>query len=114
MLSADLDELLHRFARLTYCFNGFWQIGSGVYFCDVCEGSDSESFLDNIWSSLLAEKHNLRMWNGFANASSGLNTIQIRHSDIQENQIGSQLFSFLNCFQAVGCFSKDLDAGHLL
>jgi hypothetical protein len=48
------------------------------------------------------------MWRDRADFASGLQTIQLGKPDIQQNQVGLKLFSFLYGFESIGSFGDNL------
>ena len=67
----------------------------------------SESLFDYIVGRFLANEQQLGVGDHLTRPFGDFDSVQLRQTDIQPNQIGSQFFYLLNAFQSVGCLAHD-------
>ena len=70
----------------------------GIRFQQVAVCPYTESFLHHFSRGFAADKENPGIRGNFANSSSGLNPIQRRQTDVQQNQVRLQLLTSLDRF----------------
>ena len=84
------------------------QVGCSLCLRNVAPCSQAKGCLHQLWGRFLRHEDYLGFRCEFANLSSGFDSIQRWESDIEENQVRLQFFSFLNCFLPIGHFADDL------
>jgi hypothetical protein len=60
---------------------------------------------------MLAHHKNLRLWHFFANDSGGIQSVEVRHTYIEQDDIGLEMFGFLNGIEAIDGLATDFPVG---
>src|SRR5438876_9766603 len=93
--------------------NGFYsgqQLPCGVRFDDIAASAGSQSFFYDVPRAIFAQEQNFGLGGQLSDTACGLDSIQRRKTNIEQDEIGLQLSGFLDRLQTVGCSSDNSQA----
>jgi hypothetical protein len=88
-------------------FHGGQQFPCGVRLNDIAPRARAQSFFYDVPRAIFAYKQNLGLRGQLSDTACGLDSIQRRKANIEQDEIGLQFSGFLHRLQAVRCFSDN-------
>ena len=81
------------------------EVAHGVTFQDVAEGARIDDFLNHLRRVVHGQHEDSGAGAAFANLPSGLEAVEVRHTDVEESDVGIEKDDFFDGVLAVSCFA---------